>query len=163
MPFYCAIYQGRFNKVRKAIALVAVLGALLVRMVIDYGYNSNQKLHDYYATTSQTHEKTQPPHPKPSHFSNAGGFQKRYVNSPLQGYKRTGGLLPVDAADFLQSERMWKYLNDTCLYEQDGHIAEWQYRVPYVILLGAMKVRYSTNSIFWFFHLTVKRCCRFTD
>jgi hypothetical protein len=133
--------RRRFAKVPKAMVVVVVFGTFLVRTLMDYGYNSNKTFQDLYATTSQPQEKTQPPHPKPTHFSDAGGFQKRYVNSPIQGYKRTGGPLPVDAADFLQSENMWKYLNDTCLPEQDGHIAEWQYRVPYVILLGAMKVR----------------------
>jgi hypothetical protein len=135
--FDCMMHRRRFAYVRKAIVFL-VLGNLLVNVLMDY---SNKTRQDLYTTTLQPPVNTQPPHAKPTHLSTAGGFQRRYVSSPHRGYKRAGGLLPVDTADFLQSESMWKYLNDTCLHDQEGRFAEWQYRVPYVILLGAMKVR----------------------
>ncbi|KAL3922667.1 MAG: hypothetical protein SGILL_002081 [Bacillariaceae sp.] len=70
----------------------------------------------------------------------AKGFQKRYAGSPfVQGYKATGGDLPQENADFLQSETMWKYLSNKCLKDENETIPEWQKRAPAVILLGAMK------------------------
>jgi hypothetical protein len=89
-----------------------------------------QRHHPAEATSfkTQTHQRT---------------FQKRYADTPfVKGYRPTGGNLPLDHGDFLQSERMWKFVSDSCL-RHDGNdtVPEWQTRAPYAILLGAMKVR----------------------
>lgn len=66
---------------------------------------------------------------------------ERYSNKIpfVQGYKPTGGPLPLDAADFLSDPKQWKYVdNHTCLFPEQK-IPEWQTRAPYMILLGAMK------------------------
>jgi hypothetical protein len=128
-------------------------------------------------TTGNTnhHHHRYPVKHSSARFGGGGGYQKRYAQDPFvqQGYKPTGGALPRENADFLGSERMWKYVdNTTCLreggsasfcYDKNGNftfildkdiqketslqsisrwnMSDWEHRVPYVILLGAMKVR----------------------
>lgn len=96
--------------------------------------------------TNKTFPKNSSPfnQQRPATTTATAGFQKRYSNTPfIQGYKPTGGGLPTENADFLQSERMWKYVSDKCLEEDEQAAAmpNWQRRAPYAILLGAMKVR----------------------
>jgi hypothetical protein len=61
-----------------------------------------------------------------------------------EGYQPTGGTLPLDPADYLEDPHMWRFVdNTTCINKtaitSDSVPAQWQYRAPYAILLGAMK------------------------
>ncbi|KAG7371124.1 TPR domain protein [Nitzschia inconspicua] len=132
------MHHRRLYRARKAVGVIIVI--LMVRILLETSsrYKSSEDPKSLDVATHET-KKQIPTNKatKPIHLSNrGGGFQKRYADSPFRK-QMGGGPLPLDTADFLQSETMWKYLNDTCI--EEGHIAEWQYRVPYVILLGAMK------------------------
>ena len=81
--------------------------------------------------------------------SNANA-KRRYGQSPfIQGYKTTGGKLPLDTAEYLMDANLWKDVdNGTCITTTNissnpnsivGDEEEWQHRAPYAILLGAMK------------------------
>ena len=84
---------------------------------------------------------------RPLPFDRYNPSQKRYPRSPFKhgGYRTTGGVLPVDAADYLEDPKMWRYVdNATCRdtkppdYHGFDHLS-WQHRAPYAILLGGMK------------------------
>jgi hypothetical protein len=110
----------------------------------------------YHHNINKNHNTFQP-------IDRINGVGRHYVKSPFfqVGYKPAGGLLPVENGDYLSSERMWKYVdNTTCVTtgddddDDDGdetndkdnnntflsNISSWQHRAPYAIILGAMKV-----------------------
>jgi hypothetical protein len=96
-------------------------------------------------TSTDTNTLTRVHHARPSSPISAKQLHnnfanKRYSNKRpfVQGYKPTGGQLPLDSADFLSDPKQWKYVdNHTCLFPDNA--PEWQTRAPYMILLGAMK------------------------
>jgi hypothetical protein len=159
--------RARTSKARKTIFVVICI--VIVRLIgyqffggISHNLATDRKYHDTpnpgdarknygktvsYQSISKTNGGSSHFRDKTNPFRERSGFQKR--GTPfVQGYKPTGGDLPFDPADFLASERMWKYVSDTCLLNDESDnetattmIPEWQRRAPYAILLGAMKVR----------------------
>ena len=80
--------------------------------------------------------------------NSTGGYsKKRYATTPSsannnKGYKPTGGVLPLDTADYLQDPTFWPSVdNATCLHNsnKESSYPEWQRRAPFALLLGAMK------------------------